>query len=299
MKTKDKIVVIVGQTASGKSDLAVELALAFNGEVISADSRQVYKGLDIASGKITRAEMCGVPHHLLDVANPKTEVFTVSDFVILADKAIHNIVARGKVPIIAGGTMFYIDALLRKSNIPKVPPNETLRKELEQKDTNTLFNLLAKKDKERARVIDKENKRRLIRALEIVAEVGTIPKETKATSPYDALQIGIHVPREELVKRIHARTTHRAIRGMLDEARTLHKNGLSFEKMENLGLEYRNLAYFLQGKLTEDKLLEQIEINDRQYARRQMKWWKRDKDIKWFEYDALESVQDAVKDFLE
>ena len=237
VKHKQKILVIVGPTSSGKSDLAVELALEFNGEVISADSRQVYKGLDIASGKITKEEMRGIPHHLLSIADPSKEVFTVSDFVEHAGNAIRDIVNRGKLPIIAGGTMFYIDALLGNTNIPEVPPNPKLRQELEQRGEASLFEELMLKDSKRAMAIGDKNKRRLIRALEIVEELGKVPNAPvmyqTPPSTWDTLQIGIKVEREELLKRIHKRTTHRAIAGMIEEAERLHNppagKGLSYE----------------------------------------------------------------------
>jgi len=301
---KQKIVVIVGPTSSGKSDLAVELALRFNGEVVSADSRQVYKGLDIASGKITKEEMKGVPHHLLDIADPRTEVFTVSDFVEHAKHTITDIQSRGKLPIIAGGTMFYIDALLGYAHIPEVPPNEALRKELETHTPEELFAQLQETDPASAKRIGNENKRRLIRALEIVEKLGSVPKhdlfsqEARANSPYDALIIGLDVPREVLLEKIHTRTTKRALAGMIDETRALHKNGLSFARMENLGLEYRALAHFLQGTLTEDELLERIEINDRQYARKQMKWWKRNPAIEWHKPQETAKIMTVVERFL-
>ena len=170
-----KLIVILGPTASGKSDMAVKLAKRFNGEVVSADSRQVYKGLDIGTGKITKKEMQGVKHHLLDVANPKKQ-FTASDFVDLTSGLIRQIVNRRKVPIICGGTGFYIDALLGDKQIPEVPPNLKLRKELEKKSVEKLFEILKKLDPERAKNIDAKNPRRLIRAIEICKVLGRVPK---------------------------------------------------------------------------------------------------------------------------
>ena len=166
-----KIIAIVGPTASGKSDLAVKIARKYNGEIISADSRQVYRGLNIGTGKITKHEMLGVPHHLLDVADPKKR-FTVADFKTLADKAIADISSRGKLPIICGGTGLYIDILTSGFVLPDVPPNPTLRKKLGQKTAAQLFVILKKLDPKRAENIDQTNSVRLIRAIEIAKVFG-------------------------------------------------------------------------------------------------------------------------------
>ncbi|MEK7612980.1 MAG: tRNA (adenosine(37)-N6)-dimethylallyltransferase MiaA, partial [Patescibacteria group bacterium] len=166
-----KVLVIVGPTASGKSGLAVRLAKKFKGEIISVDSRQVYKGLDIGTGKITKKEMKGVPHYLLDVANPKKQ-FSVSQYKKFADKIVRYIVLENRLPIIVGGTGFYIDTLAGKFSLPDVPPNKLLRRKLEKFDTEELFKMLKKKDPARAKTIDRHNKVRLIRALEIVNALG-------------------------------------------------------------------------------------------------------------------------------
>ena len=180
---KPKILVVVGPTASGKTGLAIELAKRFNGEVISADSRQVYRGLDIGTAKTTKEEMDGVPHHLIDVADPK-EVYNASDFKQGAEAAIADIVARGKLPIVAGGTFFYVDILLGRVALPDVPPNEQLRKKLEEKSAAELYQELQAKDPRRAAEIDPQNKRRVIRALEIARELDYVQLATKLTSPF-------------------------------------------------------------------------------------------------------------------
>ena len=168
---RPKIIVVLGQTASGKSEFAVKLAKKFNppvgGEIISADSRQVYKGLDIGSGKIIKKEMKGVPHHLLDITSPK-RTFTVYQYQKLAKKALKDIIKRGKIPIICGGTGLYIDSIIYGIKFPEVPPNPKLRKKLEKRTTEELFKQLQKLDPRRAQNIDKYNRRRLIRALEII-----------------------------------------------------------------------------------------------------------------------------------
>src|SRR3989344_6728542 len=229
---KPKIVVIVGPTASGKSALAIRLAKKLRGEVISADSRQVYKHLDIGTGKITREEMQGVPHHMLDVANPKRQ-YDVFRYIEIARKIIDDIVRRGKVPIICGGTAFYIYALLGEITPAPAPANPKLRKQLEKKSTSELFKMLRKLDPARARVIDKNNKVRLIRSIEIAKALGAMPK-VKISSPYQTLKIGIVLSDAVLRKNITIRLFVRIREGMIAEARRLHRQGLSWKRMEEL-----------------------------------------------------------------
>ncbi len=279
MKKKQKVLVIVGPTSSGKSALAVALAKKFNGEVISADSRQVYRGLNIGTGKITRKEMKGVRHHLLDIADPK-KTFTAHDFIKQGRTAIADIAGRGKLPIIAGGTGFYIDALLGRITLPDVPANKKLRALLEKKTAAQLFTSLRKKDPHRAQTIDAHNKMRLVRALEIATALGKSPTP-HIESPFDALWTGIEVPRKQLERKIHERLRARIEHGMLAEAGSLHSAALSYKRMESLGLEYRSLARFLQKRITQAQLIAELDIAIHQYAKRQITYWKRNKDIRW------------------
>jgi len=276
---KIPITVILGPTASGKTSLSIKLAKKINGEIISADSRQVYRGLDLGTGKVTKQEMSGIKHHLLDVADPK-KVFSVTDYVELADKAIVEIHNRGKTPIIVGGTGFYIQALVDGLILPEVPPNTELRKDLTKKSLSELQEILKKLDEKRYITIDKNNPHRLIRAIEIATTLGEVPKLQK-NSKYDPTFIGIEISMDELRKKIHARLISRIEAGMIDEVKKLHKEGLSWKRMEQLGLEYRYLSRFLQNKITKEKMLTELETAICQYAKRQMTWFKRDKRIKW------------------
>lgn len=279
-----KIVVVLGPTASGKSDLAVTLARKFNGEVISADSRQVYKGLDIGTGKITEKEMRGVPHYLLDVANPKRQ-FSVVEYQELGRKAIADILSRGKLPIICGGTGFYIDALVHDYALPSVLPNVKLRAKLEKLSTDALFGKLKKLDPRRAKGIDPHNRRRLVRALEITLSTGkpnpTAAQAQQKKTRYDALKMGISFPNETLRARIEKRLLARIAQGMIREARRLHASGLSWKRMEDLGLEYRYLSRYLRGLISKEELAQKLSTEIWHYAKRQMTWFKRDKDIQW------------------
>lgn len=276
-----RVLVVVGPTASGKSALAVMLAKKLNGEVVSADSRQVYRGLNIGSGKITTREMRGVPHHLLDVASPK-RVFTIAQYVPRAERVIRDITRRGKLPIVCGGTAFYIDALLGIATIPPVPPDPKLRAELARLSTEALANRLEHLDPERAATIDRKNRVRLVRAIEIVTSTGKpIPHILATPSRYNALIIGITRPKEELRARIHARLTARLRAGMVREVEHLHASGVSWERLEALGLEYRFVSRYLRGNVSKEQMRADLEHAITQYAKRQMTWWKRNSAIRW------------------
>lgn len=292
-----KIVAVLGKTATGKSDLAVMLAQKYAGEVISADSRQVYRGFDLGSGKITKKEMCGIPHHLLDVTNPKKQ-FSVSEYKRLADKAIEKIISRGKTPIICGGTGLYIDAVLKNIVVPEVPPNKKLREKLEKKTTTQLFAILKKLDPRRAKEIDHNNPRRLVRAIEIATALGCVPNLEVRPPSWDILKIGLDLPDEALKKKIHTRLLVRMKKGMVAEAKNLHRGGLSWKKMEAFGLEYKYLALYLQNKITKEEMFEGIEKDTWQYSKRQATWFKRDKEIRWFEPSEKVKVLKKVEKFL-
>lgn len=305
-ETLSKVIAVVGPTASGKSALAVEIARLVGGEIISADSRQVYTGLDIGTGKVTKKEMRDVPHHLLDVSElpnsrlgryPKSTMSVVK-YERLATRAIKDILKKDKVPILCGGTGQYVDAVLTSASFPEVPPNAKLRKELEKLSPEKLFKKLQKIDPTRAKTIDANNPRRLIRAIEIARTLGSVPVRTSATERYDTLYIGLTLPKEELGARITARLLARMKRGMVAEARRLHEQGLSWKRMESLGLEYRFLAQFLQNKITKSEMLSLINTASQQYAKRQMTWFKRNKNIKWFHPNEQEEMLVRAKKFL-
>jgi tRNA dimethylallyltransferase len=290
-RKKTKILCVVGPTSSGKTALAISLAKKVGGEVVSVDSRQVYKGLNLGTGKVTKREMQGVPHHMLDVASAK-KVFTVSTYVKFARKAIEDVHRRGKIPILCGGTGLYLDAVLGRITIPEVPPNMALRKVLMKKNASQLFSILKKLDARRAQAIDRHNPVRLIRAIEIAKKLGKVPLEIAVDSPYSTLVLGLLVDSKTLHKRIHKRLYARMMAGMLQEARTLHRQGLSWKRMEALGLEYRYMAKYLQGKCTKKEMLIWLEREIIKYAKRQVTWFKRDKAIVWLHQptDALTLV---------
>jgi tRNA dimethylallyltransferase len=293
---KHKVVVIVGPTASGKTSLGIELAKRIHGEVVSADSRQVYRGLDLGSGKVTYEEMQGVPHHMLDVADPNM-VYTVSDYVHAARSILEDVHRRGLTPIIVGGSFFYVDALLGRITLPTVPPNDALRVELDSLRTEDLFSYLKTRDPRRAETIDKHNRPRLIRALEITAELGAVPLPYSEPL-YDARIFGITIDQTELKNNIHNRLISRIEKGMVDEVKHLHEQGLSYDRLESFGLEYRYIAEHLQGRLSYCVMLETIKTKSWQYAKRQMTWLKRDKEIVWVEPRDVEKIEEMARVFL-
>ncbi|MDP2651116.1 MAG: tRNA (adenosine(37)-N6)-dimethylallyltransferase MiaA [bacterium] len=290
---RQKVLVIVGPTASGKSDLAVRLAKKFNGEVISADSRQVYKGLNIGSGKITKKEMRGVPHHLLDVADPKKQ-FSGSEYRNFGEKALRDILSRNRQPIVVGGTGFYIDILSCVINFPDVAPNKELRKKLSEKSVSELLKMLARKDPVRAKEVDPNNKLRIIRALEIVEVLGKVPRMKAARSPYEFVYVGLKPDKEVLEKKIYDRLIKR-MPGMLREAKRLHSQGLTYKRMFELGLEYRYLSLYLQNKISKQKMVDELYKEIKRYAKRQMTYFRRNKKIMWFKPEEYKKIEKYLK----
>jgi tRNA dimethylallyltransferase len=282
-----KLIIIIGPTSAGKSDLAIALAKRSEGEIISADSRQVYRGMDIGTGKVpkdfsekNRGEYLseGIIHHLIDIADPK-EDYNVSHFVHDAKEAIADIRRRGKLPIICGGTHFWIEALLSGNTLPAVKPDPTLRAALNKHSTEELFVLLEEKDPARAASIDKHNKIRLIRAIEIIETLGKVPqlqkKQQSRIENRDTLIIALVPDKKILHERIAKRLEKRIAEGMIEEVERLHTEGISWERLESFGLEYRHIALFLQKKISREKMLVELEMEIRRYAKRQFTFLRR------------------------
>ncbi len=308
MKILPKIIVIIGPTASGKTSFSIKIALrlssgrakkefGINGaEIISADSRQVYKGMDIGTGKVTKKEMAKIPHYLLDVINPKKQ-FTAAQYKKLAQKAIKKIHSHGKIPIICGGAGFYIQTITDNIAIPEVKPDAKLRAELEKKSAKELFNQLKKLDPRRAKNIDKNNRRRLIRALEIIIKSGKKVPILKFEPKYEALIIGIRRNAKELKELIKTRLFKRLKQGMVKEIINLKKSGLSWKRLEDFGLEYRYVAYYLQNKLSYNEMVAKLQKEIEHYAKRQMTWFKKDRKIHWIKNQ--KEAGKLVREFLE
>ena len=272
---------IVGPTASGKTSLAVALALQYQGEVVSADSRQIYRGLDVGTEKVTVEEMQGVPHHCIDIASPR-RAFSVEQWKRRAERAVRGIVRRGNLPIVAGGTGQYLDALVYNQSFPAVPPNSTLRTRLARRSTTELYAQLQKLDPERARTVDKFNPRRLIRAIEIADALGSVPKLQRTEAVYTTLWIGLNPGIEQLTERINARLDDTLTQGLVQETQMLRDMHLSWNRIDELGLEYRSAAAYLRGKLSAVDMRTRMQLDLRQYAKRQLRWFKRNKEIHWY-----------------
>ncbi|HTP57036.1 MAG TPA: tRNA (adenosine(37)-N6)-dimethylallyltransferase MiaA [Candidatus Paceibacterota bacterium] len=279
-KDKSRVIVVAGPTASGKSDLAIRLARRFDGEIISADSRQVYRGMDIGTGKVTMREQRLARHWLLDVASPARQ-YSVAQWRRAAERAVRDITNRGKLPIICGGTGFWIDSLVYGQSIPDVRPDAELRARLRKMTPGQLFARLQKLDPTRAATIDRHNPVRLIRALEIVLKTGKpVPARTNGSS-YEPLYLGVTRPMPELKRRIETRLDARLVHGMVAEVKRLHASGVSWNRLESFGLEYRWVARYLQGKLTRIEMRNGLLRDIIAYAKRQLTWWRKNPDIVW------------------
>ncbi len=276
-----QLVVILGTNASGKSVLGIRLAQEFGGEIVSADSRQVYRGLDLGSGKITPAEAALVKHHLIDVAEV-SETYSLAQYQGAAYHAIDSILAAGKLPLLVGGTGLYLSAIVEGYELVDVPPNDQLRAELDSLPLPRLVERLEQCDPEAARRIDKNNPRRLVRAIEIAAS-GLANAQARRKAPrYECLQLGLTWPREILEHRIEERLATRIEQGMIDEVAGLRSRGVSDTRLEKLGLEYRFITRYLRGELgTLANLRQQLGIAIRQFAKDQLTWFKRDSRILW------------------
>ncbi len=292
MPNRPKVIVVLGTNASGKTTLGVELAKKYKGEIISADSRQVFLGMDLGTGKEGKKArrngqpvriIKGIPQYLVDLKKP-TQSFSVAIWQKAATKLIHEIWDRGKIPLVVGGTGLYIDALTKGYVLPKTSvKGKALRQKLARQTLKQLLNRLKKLDLKTYHKIDKNNKRRIIRALEvcILTKQPFSAQQKKKKPNWDILKIGVTHPRDVLYQRIDQRVDTRIKQGMIAEVKRLRQQGLSWQKLNNFGLEYRFIAQYLQGKTTRDEMISQLKFAIHHFARRQQTWFKRDKQIHW------------------
>jgi tRNA dimethylallyltransferase len=295
----DKIIVVLGTNASGKSAIGVELAKIFNGEIISADSRQIYKGLDLGSGKMSFPEMQNIKHHLIDILEPG-EAFSVMEFQDMAYSWIEDILERAKLPFIVGGTGLYIRSVVNGYVFANVLPDLVYRETLEQREIDSLCEELHKKDVDIS-MIDITNKRRVIRALEKIRGGMVDLRENTSLPHYLALQIGVTWPKKLLHERIEARLRQRLNDGMIEEVVALRKNGASDEFLNCMGLEYRYILWYLNGKIkTLDDFTEEMGNAIKKFAKKQLTWFKKDRDIIWLdmECDYVQQAQTLIASFL-
>ena len=274
-----KIIFITGPTASGKSDFAIFLAKKINGEIINADSRQVYKYLDIGSGKISKKEEKGVKHYLLSIASPKRN-YSLGRWLKDSEKAIKKILKKNKVPIFCGGTILYLKAINEGWQIPEVKPDYRLRKKLEKKTEEELYEEIKKLDPQRAKNLDPNNKRRLIRALEIIYFLGKVPKLTKKPK-YKVLVLAPKVEKEILFKKIKKRLLKR-VPGIIKEIKKLRKIGLSWQRIISFGLEYRWFGKYVKDEIDLKTAKEKCYLDILRFAKRQIKELKKIRNVIWF-----------------
>lgn len=272
MDDPSPILCIAGPTASGKSARAVALAKERNGEVISVDSRQVYRMLDIGTEKTTPEEMGGIPHHLIDICDPK-DTYSAGDFVRDAEAAIQDIRFRGKVPILAGGTHFYFDALLY--GLPAdIPQNPELRASLEKRSVDSLMDEVAKRDPRRAARLDPKNKRRVVRALEIIESHGHVPERAPIEPRHQVEWIILNPERDELRERIERRLARALQNGLIEETKRVREY-VGDARLDELGLEYRIVGEYLRDERSEDSLLPSLTTKVWHYARHQKAWLRK------------------------
>ena len=291
-----KLIVILGPTASGKSDLAIKLAKKFNGEIISADSRQIYKEMNIGTAKVTKKEMDNIPHYLINIINPNQE-FTLAKYKKLAVKIIKDIQKRNKLPFLVGGTGLYIQSIVDNLQIPEVVPDKKLRDKLENQTNQKLYNQLKKLDPESLKVININNKRRMIRALEVcLSTKKSFSQQRKKGKPlFNILQIGIKPNKKTLERKINQRADKMIQAGLIEEVKNLIKK-YGHKPYSMSGIGYKEIISYLEKKISLDKAKELIKIHTRQYARRQMSWFRRDKKIKWIK-TYLEAKK-IIRDFI-
>lgn len=303
-----RVVFVVGQTSSGKTDLGLRLAKSFNGEIINADARQVYTDLDIGTGKPRGKRgsyegnaafiVKGIPHYLMDFL-PPDEAYSAPQWKDAAMKAILGITSRNHVPIIVGGTGLYIASLINNFEFPEVPAKPGLRKEYERKEIDELVALLLALDPKAKNIVDLKNKRRIIRALEVVTFTGKPFSELriKGDPLVDAIEIGILRPMEEIYQRIDQSIDNMVEEGMIDEVRRLLNRGISVDSPGMTAIGYRDFSDYLEGKSSLEEAVSRFKKKTRNYARRQWTWFKKDTNIKWAK--SMEEAETIVRAWLE
>jgi tRNA dimethylallyltransferase len=298
--SNQKLLVIIGPTAVGKTNLSIEMAKRYNGEIISGDSMQIYRSMDIGTAKITKEEMQGIPHHLIDIKDPE-ESFSVAEFQLLVRAKINEIAKRGKLPIIVGGTGLYVQSVIYDYQFSDVPGDEAVRMELEERakeiGNEALYKELQEIDPESAAQIHPNNVRRVIRALEIFQLTGKTMKEFQSNQQpdllYETALVGLTMDREKLYDRINQRVDLMIEQGLLEEVKSLYQKGLrECQSIQAIG--YKEIYDYLDGKMTWDDAVEQLKQNSRRYAKRQMTWFRNKMDVQWFDMTNVNNLSKKI-----
>lgn len=307
---KERLVAIVGPTAVGKTKLSVNLAQHFNGEVISADSMQVYRGMDIGTAKIRPEECKNIPHHLIDILDPE-ETYSVKDF---QEKAIHLITLlnrKGKLPFLVGGTGLYVQAVTHHFQFAEIPGDPLVREKwqtyLEENGAEALYQILQERDPEYAHKLHPNNERRVLRALEVLELTGksmaNFQQEWGGESPYKLVMIGLIMEREQLYQRINQRVDQMIDSGLIDEVKALLRKGtLSWQATSLQAIGYKEIIQYLQGELTKEQAIDLLKRNTRRFAKRQITWFKRMKEITWFnpaDFYSWQHMEEIIKEHVQ
>ena len=310
---KNKVIVIVGPTGVGKTETSIKVAKTFDGEIVSADSMQIYKKMDIGTAKITKDEMQNVPHHMIDILDID-KTFSAAAYKEMASKIIDDIIKRGKTPIVAGGTGLYVDSLFLDYEFGASFKDEKIRKKYEkiaaEKGNEYLHTLLENVDKKSAEKIHFNNVKRVIRALEIneicgktVDEVNAEKEKTERKEKYSPIMVGLTRDREILYERINKRVDLMLEKGLVDEVKSLYAGDKKFSETSLSGIGYKEVIYYLKGLVTYDEMVRILKKETRHYAKRQLTWFNRNKDIKWFNLenntscDVLDYIKTKMEEF--
>ncbi|MBR1425166.1 tRNA (adenosine(37)-N6)-dimethylallyltransferase MiaA [bacterium] len=278
---KIKVIAIVGATASGKTAYSIELAKKIDGEIISADSRLVYKGMDIGTAKPTSDEQCGIPHYMIDIVEPEFE-YSVGLYQKQAKEKIYEIASRGKTPIVVGGTGLYTDILLKNFSLPSIPPNWDKRNELNNYSSEELFEILSKKDPKAAQEIKSADKKKIIRALEIIEITGQTLDKVRGikAAEFDVQWIGRNFDREILYERIEQRVDKMIENGLIEETKKLIKQHGKIHNIVNT-IGYKEILSYLDKECSIDEAVKKLKQNTRNYAKRQLTWFRKNPEIEW------------------
>lgn len=298
----DKLFILMGPTAVGKTSISIDLAKRLNGEIISADSMQIYKYMNIGTAKVMPDEMEGIPHYLIDIIYPD-ENFTVSDYKRMATKYIKKVNQKNKLPIVVGGTGLYINSLVYKLNFASVPPNDEVRQKLETYDNEYLHSKLIEVDRITGERISVNDRKRIIRALEIWEVSGKTPSEynknfREETDEYNLTMVCLNMDREKLYKRINDRVDLMIELGLVDEVKNILNMGYNKDLISMQGIGYKEIIMYLENKISLDDAINIIKQGSRNYAKRQLTWFKRDNRIKWIDIDNFESI-DQISENIE
>ncbi|MCT4565181.1 MAG: tRNA (adenosine(37)-N6)-dimethylallyltransferase MiaA [Maledivibacter sp.] len=303
---KKPLIIIAGPTAVGKTDISIEVAKKIDGEIVSADSMQIYKYLDIGSAKPTKEEIQGVTHYLIDEIDPRTE-FSVSQYRDLAKKYIDKIISKNKIPIVAGGTGLYVNSLIYDMDFSSAKSDNSIRERLtseyERYGIEYLHSKLKEVDKDTAERIHPNNVRRVIRALEVYYSTGEsikdFSKDLKISEDYDYILIGLNRDREELYERVNKRVDIMVGSGLIDEVKKLVEMGLKVEDISMKGIGYKEVIAYLNGEYDLERAIELIKRNTRRYAKRQLTWFKRYRNMKWFNIDNDSDKEKIINDIIQ